>query len=355
MEKKSLLLVGIVMTLVTSGALALLFVVMKPSSIKEAEQAGDGAFRFPDKGSNRPPPNSLPPPVLPSSMPDAPPAAKGAAERPAPSQGGGSSLGMITKDPAGTKRPVDGSSAEPGAEAAEAAAHGDAAGIAAALKRGKGSGAPPLANSSDSFTRKAMQTLVDLVHDEMPDWYDEFLAKRDLKKIADAYDDSRDFSMFVVQLAESAAFNKMLSAKQGKGEMKSLVAKIFGKKKLAKDLRQILADNVNDDNLLMMIRKYGKKCALPRDIMEKAETESAEGGNEAEASQETPAPAPSKKAAPARKAFTKPKLNPTGGFKFGGSGGNHPSMQTGQGQGQNDPANIHVEQLKKQYLNQPNK
>ena len=34
MEKKSFLLVGVVMTLVTTGALALLLVVIKPSGIK---------------------------------------------------------------------------------------------------------------------------------------------------------------------------------------------------------------------------------------------------------------------------------------------------------------------------------
>ncbi len=263
-------------------------------------------------------------------------------------------MGIITKDPAGTKRPVDGSTAEPGAEAADAAARGDATGIASALKRSKSSDAPPVGSSADAAARKTLQVLVDLVHEDLPDWYDEFLAKKELKRIADAYDDSRDFPMFVVQLAESSAFNKMLSAKAGKGEMRSLVSKIFGKKKLAQDLRRLLSDNANDENLLGMIRKFGKKCGLPKDILAKADTAAPEGGEEA-AAEEEPAPAPVKKAAPARKTFTKPKLNPTGGFSFGGSGGSRPAMPAGQGQGQADPANIDVEQLKKQYLNQPNK
>lgn len=354
MEKKSLLLIGVVMALVTSGALALLFVVMKPAGIKEAEQAGDGAFRFPDKTAGRPLPNSLPPPVSPSSMPGAPPPAEGTSEQASAPKSGDSSLGFITKDPAGTKRPVDGSSAEPPAEAADAAARGDAAGIASSLKRAKGSEAPAVSSKADSFTRGVLQTVVDLVHDEQPEWYDEFLAKKELKKIADDYDKSNDFAMFVVQLAESPFFNKMLAAKQGKADMKALVGKIFGKKKLAKDLRRIIEDNINDGNLLVMIRKYGRKCFLPKDITEKAEAAAPEEGARGEAPPEEAAPAPpAKKPAPARKAFNKPKLNPTGGFSFGGAGGSRPSMQMNQGQtqGQVDPNNVDVEALKKQYLN----
>ena len=337
MEKKSFLLVGVVMTLVTTGALALLFVVMKPSGIKESEQAGDGAFRFPDKGSNRPLPNSLPPPVSPSSMPPAvPPPAE--AEPSAPAQSGTSSLGMITKDPAGTKRPVDGSTAEPGAEAAEAAARGDATGIASALKRSKNSDAPPVGNSADSATRKTLQVLVDLVHDELPDWYDEFLAKKELKRIADAYDDSRDLPMFVVQLAESSAFNKMLSAKAGKGEMRSLVSKIFGKKKLAKDLRTILSDNANDENLLGMIRKFGKKCGLPKDILAKAET--AAPGAARSGRRGRTRPGPSRRRRP-RSGVRRPSQSHRR-LRFRRLGREPSSMQTGQGQGQADPANIDV-------------
>ncbi|MBI5244948.1 MAG: hypothetical protein HY922_14875 [Elusimicrobia bacterium] len=352
-DKKSVILLGAVMALVTCGALALLFVFMKPAGVKESELPGSSTTRFPDAG-----PRPTSGPMQSSSDARAP-------DPEQPQAGGPSGLGFINKDP-NVRGSAGKSQAELSADAAKAAAKGDASGLLANLKEEnaaeKKASEQEAAKAAD-FTRDVMQSVVDTVHDNQPGWYGEYLRNKALKKIADDYDATKDFPAFVAALAKSASFSKMLAAKAAVTGMGSLVKSLFSDPALAKKLYRVFDDNIKDPNLLTLVNKYGKKCRLPQDMLSKAGGGGSSGGAEEAPAQEEP---PKK----VRKPMVRPKLKlDTSGGKggppglnsggFGGKTGfgprhrpQHPSPDSinPQGNGQNLPVNpndVNLDQIKK--------
>jgi len=335
-DKKSMVLMGLVMTLVTFGSLAVLFVFMKPAGIKESEALSAPA-RFPDSASRMPVAGAGSQTTAQDMQ----------AAQPEPAAGSNSSLSMLQKDP-GVQGGVGGPTGLLGADANKAAASGDAAGLIGGLKSENEAEKRAQANKAKKaaqYTRDVLQLVVDTVKDIQPRWYKDYLGNRNLKRIADDYDKSLDVRAFVEDLADSKDFMKMLGAKAGTSGMKAVMGSLFADERLSRDLKKIFVENIESTKLAAAVRKFGRKCYLPEDML--AGVPNEEGAEAA------------KPKAPARKPMVKPKLKLQGGGfnRTGGAGGNtNFSPQQGGGQTQQampqmpvDPNNLDIEKLKKQY------
>lgn len=324
-ENKSLILFGSVLAALTVGALGVLFVFMKPASVKEAEVIGLSSTHFPDaggKGAN------------------APAAAVAAAPTTtAPVQTGPSSLSFIQKGEGVEGAGGTGAGVGTTKDAEQAAARGDASGVMSELRKGNESDR----RAAATRTRATMQAVVDAVHEAQPSWYREFLSHRELKRIADQYDRNKDFRAFVGALADSGAFMKMLAAKAGTSGMRTVVRSIFGDERLARDVRRVADENADEPKLAALVKKYGRKCGLPKDLLAGA------GADAAEEPAPVAAPKTTRRAASAPKlqlkAFDNGRGSSAGQFRGGQLGGGQQQQQAPPGL----PPGVDVEQLKKQY------
>ncbi|MEI8191501.1 MAG: hypothetical protein WCI75_17440 [candidate division NC10 bacterium] len=328
-NNKSVILLGLVMAFVTLGSLGVLFVFIKPAGVKEAEVPGTGTIHFPDSGAR---PASGP---MQSS-------ADASASSPLPSSGA-SSLSMVQRDP-NVRGSAGSAMANASADASKAAAKGDAAGLMNNLKEqnsGEKKAEDEKARKAADFTRNVMQSLVDTVGEFQPGWYKEYLKNAELKKIADDYDATKDFRLFVGALAESAAFNQMLAAKAKNPGMKSLVKSIFSDSKLAKDLNRVFNDNIEDAGLAKMVKQYGRKCGLPQDMLARASSGEEPKGAQDAGLQLAP---PKKKPAQMK---PKPKLQ-LQKDAFGGKGFGPRQKQPADGEGgSGPPPEIDLDQINK--------
>lgn len=341
-------LMGLVMTLVTFGSLAVLFVFMKPAGIKESE-ALSGPARFPDSASRMPAANSASQTTAQDMQ----------AAQPEPVPGANSSLSMLQKDP-GVQGGVGGPTGGFGADASKAAAQGDAAGLIGGLKsenEAEKRAQAQKAKKAAQYTRDVLQLVVETVKDLQPKWYKDFLGNRNLKRIADDYDKSLDVRAFVEDLADSKDFMKMLGAKAGTSGMKGLMGSLFADERLSRDLKKIFVEQIDSQKFVAAVRKYGRKCFLPEDML--AGVPNEEGAEE-------PAPKTRKPVV-----MNKPKLKLTtggGSGGFGRTGGQQggqqqqmqqlqqmqqqmpPGMQQQmQQQMMKNPGNVDINQLQKQY------
>ena len=224
-------------------------------------------------------------------------------------------------------------------DASKAAAKGDAAGVMGGLKDQNAADKKAQEENgrkAADFTREVMQAVVDAVHELQPGWYKEFLKNKELKKIADDYDATKDFRAFVGALAASEGFDAMLAAKSRLAGMRSLVKSLFSDSKLAKNLDRVFADNIDDANLAKLVKQYGRKCTLPQDMVARAS-----GGD---APQEKPKKKP---AAPQR---SKPTFKPLNKGGFGGGGFGQQQQPLGGGRPPTSslkPEDINLDDIKK--------
>ena len=302
-NKPTLILVG-VMGLVSTLSLAVLFVLVKPTAVKEEEKPGVATLQFPTTGGTvRPPPPPPAQPVAPAGS----------------SRQQGSSLGFIQKD-ANMKAEEGGEAAKAAAEAARGDAESRAKGAVEELAHGK------LGKLSNDVIREAMQRIVDIVHRKRPSWYREFLSKSDLKAVADRYDESKDFKAFLKELANSANFNRMLSARKGTPAMKSLVKALLKDPALGKNVQEMFVAYATDPNARTLLRKYGKSSGVPDSLITLVDLQKKPSADAASAGKLN------------QRRVNLPKMN--FGDRFGGSGGGE------------TPSGVNPEQMKKLLQNQ---
>ncbi|MFA6091992.1 MAG: hypothetical protein WCU88_05160 [Elusimicrobiota bacterium] len=311
-DNKSLIAFGAAVAVLTLGALGILFVVLKPANVREAEAVGEASTQFPDSPSR--------------AAASAPPAASLPLTGPAPEEaaGGPSSLELIQKDSSFSPR----AGAQPGKDASQAAAEGDAAGVVAGLRGDE----QQTRRSKRERTRGVMQSVVNAVHEIQPAWYKEFLADASLKKIADNYARSQDFSAFLASLASSKRFQAMLGAKAGTRGMQELVRALIDDDTSSRGIRSIVEEHADDPNLSYLLRRHGRRCGLPEELLSIA---SADAGSSSE--EEAPAPKP------VRKPMPRLKLKPK---SFGGD--SRPSSLA-PGANNAQPNGMDIEELKRRY------
>lgn len=245
---------GVLVVLLCLGAAALTGLVltfMKPQSTRESEAiTAPSAASFPQHqsaGAADEPASKLPAP----EDWNAPPKAG--------SVGSGESLSMVRGGGGMSATP---SADQASAEAAKAAASGDARGVMAGLKEegdGKGTG--------KKATRALMQRVVDIVHKTQPRWYSEFLSNKQLKGIADAYDKTSDFPSFIRQLAQSTPFKGMLKKRANTPQLRQLTTGLLTSAELGPKLQELFFANAKDPDVIDTVRQYGAGAGLPAELL----------------------------------------------------------------------------------------
>lgn len=147
------------------------------------------------------------------------------------------------------------------AEAAAAAARGDAKGMMEGLQTGQ-------QGLEKKAVRALMQKVVDTVHQAQPRWYNEFLANRELKAIADTYDKTSDFASFLRQLGKSPAFTSMLKKRHNTPQMRALTKKLMGDEGTGSKLEELFFAHAKDPDVIGSIRQFGPGSGLPAELME---------------------------------------------------------------------------------------
>ena len=149
-------------------------------------------------------------------------------------------------------------------EAASAAARGDAKAVMEGLKQGE-EGQPGLGKKA---VRALMQKVVDTVHTAQPRWYNEFLANKELKAIADTYDKTQDFGSFLRQLSKSPAFTGMLKKRKGTSQLRALTKKLMSDSSTGPQLEELFFAHAKDPDVIGSIRQFGPGAGLPAELME---------------------------------------------------------------------------------------
>lgn len=161
--------------------------------------------------------------------------------------------GMSTGAEAGGDQPSD--------EAAAAAARGDAKGMMAGLQKDEEKGLTKKA------TRAMMQKVVDKVHQAQPRWYNEFLANKELKGIADAYDKGMDFGAFLSQLAKSKPFRAMLKKRSNTSQLRGLTKNLLTDRDVGPKLEELFFAHAKDPDVLDAVREFGPGAGLPGELL----------------------------------------------------------------------------------------
>ncbi|HBL18408.1 MAG: hypothetical protein A2X36_14445 [Elusimicrobia bacterium GWA2_69_24] len=243
MDKKLLIALGVVLLIGSIGLLYGLLVLLKPESLREADQAGSAAFNFPAAGQ-------------PSTEP-APPASNEAARLKAdPVQG--SSLNFL-KGSGAVGGPGGGAGFGASPEAEGSAAAGDAKGVIQGLTGGKGPGQ----GLSNSDIREVMQFVVDTVHSAQPDWYDAFLEDENLKAIADRYDREKDFIKFIRFLGTSKPFHRMLKKHSAASGMRALTKRLLTDRQNGPLIQRVFEEKGKDEFFAKLVSYYGSPAGLP--------------------------------------------------------------------------------------------
>jgi len=170
--------------------------------------------------------------------------------------------------------------AENSEEAAEAMQKGDIGGMLKGMKENKGQVAGAGAEQmSSGQIREVMQTVVDGVHNLQPTWYEDFLANKYLKRIADRYHKTNDFARFLKDLGTSKAFYAMVKNKYKTGAMKSLTRDMFRDKRLGKDLTTIFLEQESVSHAYPLISRFGAAAGLPEMMVKTAKSKTKTSGS----------------------------------------------------------------------------
>ncbi|PCI40002.1 MAG: hypothetical protein COB53_02155 [Elusimicrobia bacterium] len=234
---------------VTAGGM---FVFLKPSGEDEAKAPLGSAFSGIQK---RPaaPEKAL---AAPAGWGKKPPV------RARPPRPSGGSLGFIKKD----KSFIGGHSGKK--DTLEALAKkGDAKALVEGLRDAQEEENGSLSNRA---IRDVMQKVVDAVHEDQPRWYKQFLYNKNLKEIADRYDQDNDFGAFVRLLSKSKPFKTMLKSKSKKSAMKELIGSVISDPEIGPTLKQILSEKRDDRNLIGLLETYGQNAGVPADLLKVA-------------------------------------------------------------------------------------
>jgi len=230
--------------LIALGALGLIslavLLLLRPAGRNESEKSGDSgdvAAAFPPSDDSAPAPAAPPPEASSSMLPSAPAASSLKFIRPSPSLNTPSARQPLPEGP--PRRSVS------GPDSSRPATLGSAA------------------------LRQAMQGVVDYVHRRQPGWYQEFLARRDLKEIADRYDRTRDFGVFIEDLSRSAAFAAMVSSRAGRKEMRQLVAGLRKDKRAGPKLDSVFESVLAEPGGRQLARRFGRGI-LPAEMLTRA-------------------------------------------------------------------------------------
>lgn len=307
MEPKTAVMVGM-LALGAAGVVAGLISAFKPQSARESEaiSAPSAATNFPQRRSG---------------------AADMSAEKLAAPEGWEAPRTKAGAQPSGSLnfiRNAEGMSAgeeasgQPSDEAAAAAARGDAKGLVAGLDKDTGKGMERKA------VRSLMQKVVDTVHQAQPRWYNEFLANKELKGIADAYDKGQDFPSFLSQLAKSKPFRAMLKKRSNTSQLRGLTKKLLTDREIGPKLEELFFAHAKDPDVLDAVREFGPGAGLPGELLSYAGA------------------APKKTAAKPKLGAGKMKLQPRG---FGSSSGSSGFSPRDEGADEEAPAGVSPEML----------
>ncbi|TPW19570.1 MAG: hypothetical protein FD126_2553 [Elusimicrobia bacterium] len=155
----------------------------------------------------------------------------------------------------------EGGPGQPSDEAAAAAARGDAKGMMEGLQKDGEKG------MSKKASRALMQKVVDKVHQAQPRWYNEFLANKELKGIADAYDKGMDFGAFLSQLAKSKPFRAMLKKRSNTSQLRGLTKNLLSDKEVGPKLEELFFAHAKDPDVLDSVREFGPGAGLPSELL----------------------------------------------------------------------------------------
>lgn len=126
-------------------------------------------------------------------------------------------------------------------------------------------------NLDESATRELMQKVVDTVHRKQPRWYNSFLARPSLKRIADTYDQTNDFKGFLKSLAKSNTFTGMLKKRYKTKSMRGLTKSLLKDSYTGPRLKQLFFEHSTDPNMTEMVARFGSGAGLPTDMVELAQ------------------------------------------------------------------------------------
>lgn len=255
MESKTLVMV-VMLGIGAAGVVGAMLSIFKPPTVRETEAvtAPSAVASFPTRNRRAAADESAEKLAAPDDWQPRPRAGKGQAN---------GSLSFIR----GGQGMETGAAGGPGGtseEAAAAAARGDAKAVMAGLKQDE-EGQPGLGKKA---VRALMQKVVDTVHDAQPRWYNEFLANRELKAIADTYDKTQDFGSFLRQLSKSPAFTGMLKKRKGTSQMRALTKKLMSDKATGPQLEELFFAHAKDPDVIGSIRQFGPGSGLPAELME---------------------------------------------------------------------------------------
>ena len=189
-------------------------------------------------------------------------------------------------------------------------------------------------------TYALMERVVGKVKSTRPKWYQEFLGYKDCKALADRYYKGKDFKGFVKDLHRSQSFHGMLKKHYKTDAMKGLTKSLLNDQSTGPQLLRLFAENIQDSNMLAMVKAYGKDAGLPPAMVAQASTVAT--GLQMSL--------PRHKAQPA--AASRPRLKSAGGFNSGFCGKRQGSAVQQQGQLPEGVDPEMVKKLQQQYMGQ---